>query len=243
MKTSLFLIIVLASGFSAGVVYGTANLFLVEPYLDKAILIENQNLFASGEEQDTPEFWVQYDAYRYWQKSGQVLAGAILGIALGSLFGIVFVLSKDSLPGKNRLFQAMILSGIFWVTIYLVPFLKYPANPPTVGDPETIVLRSLLYVSLIALSGLGALVFFKISQKLKSKKKILGLVGYVSFIVALVVILPENPDSVTAPSQLVEGFRMATVFSTTIFWASLGVILGLLWYKFKPDYQLEKSIK
>ena len=68
MKTSLFIIIVLVSGALAGMVHGTVNFAVVEPYLDQAIGIENQNLFESGEEEDTPEFWVDYEGYRDWQE-------------------------------------------------------------------------------------------------------------------------------------------------------------------------------
>jgi len=64
MKTSVFLIIVLVSGALAGFVHGTVNFAIVEPYLDQAIGIENQNLFTSGEEEDTPQFWIEYDGYR-----------------------------------------------------------------------------------------------------------------------------------------------------------------------------------
>ena len=88
MKTFLFILIVISSGAVAGIIHGSANLIFVEPSLDQAIGIENQHLFASGEEKDTPEFRAQYDDYRIWQKSGQVLAGGILGISMGSLFGI-----------------------------------------------------------------------------------------------------------------------------------------------------------
>ncbi len=90
MKTGHFIGIVLLAGCFAGMIHGAANLAIVEPYLDEAIGIENQNLFASGEEIDTPQFWVEYSAYRDWQKGGQVLAGAILGTSIGALFGIVF---------------------------------------------------------------------------------------------------------------------------------------------------------
>ena len=89
MKTVLFISIVLISGCVAGTIHGLANLAIVEPYLDEAIGIENQNLFASGEEEDTPQFRAEYEAYREWQKGGQVLAGAILGTSIGALFGIV----------------------------------------------------------------------------------------------------------------------------------------------------------
>ena len=64
MKTSLFLLIVLISGALAGLVHGSSNLVLVEPYLDEAIGIENQKLFSSGEEEDTLDFWVEYQGYR-----------------------------------------------------------------------------------------------------------------------------------------------------------------------------------
>ena len=107
MKTSLFLIIVLISGAFAGFIHGSANLFLVEPYLDEAIGIENQNLFASGEEEDTLEFWIEYEGYRQWQKGGQLLAGVILGTSVGALFGIVFALSRNSLPGNNDLKKSL----------------------------------------------------------------------------------------------------------------------------------------
>jgi predicted cobalt transporter CbtA len=110
--------------------------------------------------------------------------------------------------------------------------LKYPANPPTVGDAETVVLRSILYISFIAISGFGALVFYKLSQKLQSNKKYLGILGYAIFIVIAFFVMPENPDEVTAPMNLVNEFRLMSVLGVTSFWISVGFILGLFWNKF-----------
>jgi len=104
MKTAIFLIIVLISGALAGFVHGTVNFAIVEPYLDQAIGIENQNLFASGEAEDTPQFWAEYEGYRTWQKSGQILAGVILGTSIGALFGLVFAFSRNILPGNNEIY-------------------------------------------------------------------------------------------------------------------------------------------
>ena len=50
MKSTLFIVIVIVSGALAGAIHGTVNFAIVEPYLDQAIGIENENLFASGEE-------------------------------------------------------------------------------------------------------------------------------------------------------------------------------------------------
>ena len=222
----------LVSGALAGLVHGTINFAIVEPYLDQAIGLENESLFASGEAEDTLEFWAEYESYRVWQKSGQVLAGVILGLAMGSLFGIIFGLSRNSLPGKNIVSKAVILSGIMWFTLYLIPFLKYPANPPTVGEADTVVLRMILFVSFIIISGVGVVAFYKLSKKLKDNKKYLALIGYVGLMVIAFVVMPDNPDEITAPMNLVNEFRFVSILGVSSFWGSVGIILGLFWKKF-----------
>ncbi|QLH11320.1 CbtA family protein [Nitrosarchaeum sp. AC2] len=239
MKTALFLAIVLISGALAGTIHGVANLILVEPYLDTAIGIENQHLFASGEEKDTPEFRAEFDSYRYWQKGGQVLAGAILGTSIGALFGIVYAYSRSSLPGRTDLKKTFTLAAIMWLAIYFIPFLKYPANPPTVGDPETVILRSILYLSFITISGFGAVGFYQLYKKLQSQKKIVSFVGYAIFISTVFVVMPPNPDEISAPMELVNDFRTMSVIAVSVFWVSVATILGVFWSKFRPDSQIK----
>ncbi|MBL7001828.1 MAG: CbtA family protein [Nitrosopumilus sp.] len=241
MKTLHFIIIVLISGALAGAIHGTVNFAIVEPYLDQAIGIENQNLFASGEEEDTPEFWIEYEGYRVWQKSGQILAGVILGTSVGALFGIVFALSRNSLPGNNDITKAIVLSGIMWFAMYLIPFLKYPANPPTVGDADTVVLRAILYLSFIAISGFGVVGFYKLSKKFQNNKKLVGLFGYAIFISLVFFVMPDNPDEITAPMDLVNEFRFMSILGVTSFWASIGLILGFFWNRFNSHKETTPS--
>ena len=238
MKTSLFLLIVLISGALAGLVHGSSNLVLVEPYLDAAIGIENQKLFASGEAEDTLDFWVEYQGYRDWQKGGQLLAGVILGTSIGSLFGIVYAFSRHSLPGNSEVKKALLLAGIMWLTIYLIPFLKYPANPPTVGEPDTIVVREILYLTFIGISGLSCLGFYKLSKKFQGKRKIIALIGYVILISITFIAMPENPDKISAPMNLVYGFRIMSVLAVSTFWLSVGGFLGFLWNRFQPNKEV-----
>ena len=235
MKTGLFIVIVLLSGCFAGTIYGALNLLIVEPYLDDAINIENQNLFSSGEEIDGPQFWVEYYEYRTWQKGGEVLAGAILGTSLGSLFGIVYALSKKSLPSKNNIGKTLILAGLMWFTLFVIPFLKYPANPPTVGDEDTVVLRGMLYLALIAISGFMALGFYQIFKRLKNKNKILPIIGYAILISLTLFIMPENPDEISTSMELINGFRMVAFLTGTLFWFTLALFLGIFWQKTNPD--------
>ncbi len=232
IKTSYFIIIVLASGASAGLIHGTVNFAIVEPYLDQAIGIENQGLFESGQQEDTPEFQVEYEGYRAWQKSGQILAGVILGTSIGALFGIVYALSRNSLPGNNDIQKAVLLAGIMWFTIYLVPFLKYPANPPGVGDADTVALRAVLYLAFIAISGFGAVGFYKLSTKLQAGKRPAALIGYGVFITAAFFAMPDNPDETGIPMDFINEFRIMSVLGVTSFWVSVGVILGYFWKRF-----------
>ena len=215
---------------------------IVEPYLDEAIGIENQALFKSGEVEDTPQFWVEYNSYRDWQKSGQLLAGGILGMSIGALFGVVFAYSRNSLPKGHTVKKTFVLAAIMWLTIFLIPFLKYPANPPTVGDVDTVVLRSILYLSFIAISGFSAVGFFILYKKLQNKKKGLAFVGYAVFITTVFFIMPVNPDEVKAPMDLVNGFRAMSVIAVTTFWIAEAIIFGMLWQKYKTKLD-ESSFK
>jgi len=127
---------------------------------------------------------------------------------------------------------------LMWFTIYFIPFLKYPANPPTVGETDTVVLRSILYLSFIAISGIASLGFYKLSKRFEGKKKLISIIGYAIFISSVFFIMPENPDSITAPMELVYGFRIMSVLAVSTFWISIGLFLGLLWNRFQPNKEV-----
>ena len=220
----------------AGIVLGLINQAVVEPFIDRAISIETQRHVARGESIDT----AQQSQYRIWQKGGEVVAAAMYGVSLSALFGIVFVYSRRSLPGFTNKKKALFLAAIVFFVIFLIPALKYPANPPAVGNPSTIYYREMLYVGFIAVSGFSALALALSYRKLKtylSEKKTTVLLT-VSLIYAIIMIsaylaFPPNPDKVTIPMNLIISFRIASVCSIGIFWGVLGMIVGLFWDKLK----------
>ena len=232
MKTIRFIAITLIAGAISGTFLAVINLGIVEPYIDEAINIENQNAIAQGEVINPQEF----NDYRLWQKSGEIAAGTILGVSLGALFGVVFAITRNSIPGSNDKKKALILAGVMLLVIYIVPALKYPANPPAVGNPETIYYRESLYITLLTVSGFSALGLAFLYRKLgdKKEKQILVPVIYIGIIAAAFIILPSNPDEITAPMDLVMGFRIASGLTMSAFWGLLGLILGALWDKTRP---------
>ena len=232
MKTITFIAITLLAGAIAGALLAIINQGIVEPYIDQAINIENQNAMSQGEVINPQEF----NAYRLWQKSGEIAAGTILGISLGALFGVVFAFARDSIPGSNNKKKALILAAVMLLVIYIVPALKYPANPPAVGDPETIYNRETLYIAILTISGFSALGLAFLYRKLGNNqvKNIVVPVIYVGIIATAFMVLPPNPDQISAPMDLVTSFRIVTGFTMSVFWGLLGLILGALWDKTKP---------
>ncbi len=235
MKAITFITITLLAGATAGTILGILNQFIVEPYVEQAIELENEKAAAEEGEIINP---VEFNNYRYWQRGGDIVAGTILGTSIAALFGIVFAYSRKLIPSSSNKKKALILAGIMWFVLFLVPALKYPANPPAVGDPETIYYRQSLYIVYLAISGftiLGAALMYVKVRTIQSKKKVaIGAAIYAVIMVASYMALPPNPDEINPPMDLVTSFRIASGFTMSIFWALLGIILGALWDKFKP---------
>jgi predicted cobalt transporter CbtA len=235
MKTITFIAITLLAGAIAGTILGILNQGIVEPYIEQAIALENQKAAVEEGEIINP---IEFNNYRLWQRGGEIAAGTILGTSIAALFGIVFAYSRNSIRGSNNKKKALILAGIMWFVLFLVPALKYPANPPAVGDPETIYYRQSLYIAYLAISGFTALglgLMYGKMRTIQSKKKVMILPAiYAVIIVASYLALPPNPDAINAPMDLVSGFRIASGFTMCIFWVLLGLILGAFWDKTKP---------
>ena len=108
------------------------------------------------------------------------------------------------------------------------PFLKYPANPPGVGEAATIVYRQLLYVSFIALSVAGAAVAFIFDWRVRRTSPVLRgrrlgiLAAYVAYALLLYLAMPANPDRVLIPASLVWIFRAVSFSGLVVFWVAWG---------------------
>lgn len=234
MKALTLVGITLSSGVIAGIILAFLNLGIVEPTIDKAIALEVQKQVSAGENVNMSELI----DYRYWQKAGAFAGGAIYGAGLAALFGVIFVFARNKLPGKNNKQKAMFLAGIMWFVLFLMVALKYPANPPAVGDPETIYYRETLYIGYIMISGLAAfgMSVIWIKTRINSKKIIIPLM-YAAIMVTAYVIMPPNPDKIEISMDLIQTFRILTAITIGVFWGILGIMFGSLWDKFLSKEQ------
>jgi predicted cobalt transporter CbtA len=77
---------------------------------------------------------------------------AVYSAAFGGLFALAFALAYGRMGEFSPRATAALLAGAGFVAVYVVPILKYPPNPPSVGDAGTIGVRTALCFSMIALS-------------------------------------------------------------------------------------------
>ena len=232
MNSYSFIFISLLAGVVAGLVLAGINYFIAEHIIDQAIGIEIENNIAVGETVDFDEL----NSYRVWQKEGTFVAGAFLGLTYGAILGIVYVFARRYLPSSDDRKKALVLAGLMCLALYIVPFIKYPANPPAVGDPETIGLRESLYTTYQLTSGLIVLGLSVLLFKIRTINlfKYLIPVFYVGLIGLIFAIFPANPDAITAPMDLVNSFRIVTFTSMIIFYLVLGIVFGAIWRRYKP---------
>ncbi len=125
---------------------------------------------------------------------------------------------------KGRFF----LSLAMCLVLFVVPFVKYPGNPPAVGNPDTIWLRESMYIGFLSVSALSALYLGILSYNLRYIQKAPMIIPlfYVVVISVAFVLFPPNPDKISIPMDLVNSFRVMSGLTMVGFWLALGVIFG-----------------
>jgi predicted cobalt transporter CbtA len=220
----------MAAGLLVGLLAGLFAFFIGEPVLDRAMALEEASERAHHEEGAHHEEIFS----RSTQKVGLFFATGLFGGTVGGVFGIAYAFFRDRLAAGSDLGRSVSLAGAIFVGAFLIPFLKYPANPPSVGDPSTIRERTAAYFALVALSLLTMLVAWLTARTLKARgfeaprRRVMVGVGLVLVVVVLFVSLPAGPSAEGFPTGLLWAFRFSSFGTQLVFWAGLGLLFGWL---------------
>ena len=223
----------LLAGLIAGLLAATVGHFVGEPKVDAAIALEEAmaaDEAADGHshgEEAGHSHGEEAEVSRTGQKFGQFLALGLYGLALGAIFGAVAHYARrfTSLSGPAL---GLLLGACGWAAIVAVPFFKYPANPPAVGDPETIDDRTLLWVAVVLLGiaavGAGLAAYKLLAGQLSTVWRIGGVLAFVAVTTIGYVLLP-GVDEVSAdfPPSLLWQFRVSSLAVSTTLWVALGL--------------------
>ena len=234
----LLLVRGMLAGLVAGLlVFGFAKVF-GEPQVDRAISFESAMDEAKAKEQaargkpmeDEPEL-----VSRPVQAGLGLFTGVtVYSMAFGGLFALVFAVANGRAAQLGPRGVSALLAIAGFVCVYLVPNLKYPANPPSVGAPETIGYRTALYFSMLAISVAAMVIALVLRSRLARRggawnAALTSAAFYLAVVIAASVILPginEVPEGF--PATVLWRFRVASYGMQAVMWTTLGLLFGLL---------------
>jgi predicted cobalt transporter CbtA len=165
---------------------------------------------------------------------GLLIGTTIYGVALGGLLALVYAFAGGRVgPGTTRAL-ALSLAITGFGAVYVVPFLKYPPNPPAVGNPDTIGRRTALYVIMVVISLVATCLTVVARRRLVPRfgawnGTLLALGGLVAVIAVAFAVLPPI-DEVPAdfPADVLWRFRLASFGVQVVLWSTIGLVLGVL---------------
>lgn len=161
---------------------------------------------------------------RRTQRLGLPPGVLLYGVAMGAIVAGVYGLLAPRTPGADaRALAWLVGSGAVLVAV-VVPFLKFPANPPGVGDPATLARRQLLYLGLVLLSIAGLWLAVRLHRRLRHvgarRAATLAALFYLAWTGVLLLALPGRTDPINVPFGLLWQFRAASVVGQLLFWAT-----------------------
>ncbi len=155
-------------------------------------------------------------------------------MAFGGIAALAFCFALGRVGRFSPRATALLLSGCALLAVYVVPFLKYPANPPSVGDPDTIGKRTTLYFLMMVLSVLlavGATILGKrLSPSLGTWYATVVAVAAsavaIGLAYAFLPVINEVPRDF--PATLLWRFRLSALAMQIVLWGGFGLLFGEL---------------
>jgi predicted cobalt transporter CbtA len=215
-----------------------------EPSVDRAIAFENVMAEAKAKakadeaaakglaapvEQPEPEL-----VSRPVQAGIGLLTGvAVYSTAFGGLFALVFALAYGRMVDLGPRATSALLAAAGFIAVYVTPMLKYPANPPSTGLPETIGMRTRLYFAMILISLAAMIAAGMLRNQLNPRfgiwnSALIAAGTYILIMAGVAFALPNvNEVPEDFPAKVLWQFRIASLGGQLIMWATLGLLFGV----------------
>jgi hypothetical protein len=144
------------SGLLAGVLAFVFAKIFAEPVINKAIAYESgrdaildklNKAAGRAVAPDGPEIFS-----RHVQSTVGLASGLIgFGTAMGAIVAVAYLVLHGRTQIRPRT-MTLLLAGFGFLGVFLLPFVKYPANPPAIGHTFTITTRGHLYLTMVGCS-------------------------------------------------------------------------------------------
>jgi hypothetical protein len=236
------LILGLVAGLIAGLLVGGFHNIFTVPVIERAIDFEEARAALIDPNAGDEDPLISLSAQRWGMAVGTGIYGAILGI----VFAAGFTVLRKVAPDWKPVAMAVVIAALGFWALSLFPFIRFPLNPPGVGDEDTLSYRQGLQTMFMILSVVGVGVLLYGIKAIKEGAMDAGLkfrmyggavLAYVAFNVVMFFAFPANPDAVPVPIDLLELFRALTMVGQFLTWALMatGVVAGLYWYQRRDE--------
>jgi hypothetical protein len=255
---------IICRGLLAGAVAGVlafvfARIFL-EPVINRAIDYEGGRGGAESAMTGAHEHEMEVFTRDIQANAGVGVGVLAFSVAMGALFAVVFVVVYARVSTLSARALALVLAAAAFGTVYLVPFIKYPANPPSVGDLDTIGKRAGLYLLILVLSLAFAVGAVWLARRLTPKLGVWGatLSGLGAYIVAVAVAMLVLPQVSETPQPSVNDagtivypgfsaddlfhFRLYAVGTQVVIWATIGLVFATLVGRLLGERQRQDAV-
>ncbi|MFJ3195867.1 CbtA family protein [Streptomyces griseoviridis] len=215
------------AGLGAGLLALVAAYLLGEPSVDKAIGFEESHAHSHEHEVELVS--------RSLQSTAGLATGVLLyGVAFGGIAALAYCFALGRVGRFSPRATALLLSGCALLAVYVVPFLKYPANPPAVGDGDTIGKRTTLYFLMMVLSVLLAVAATLLGRRLAPRlgnwwatvAAVAAFAVVTGLAFALLPVINEVPADF--PAAVLWRFRLAALAIQLTLWTGFGLLFGEL---------------
>ncbi|MFG2958318.1 CbtA family protein [Streptomyces sp. NPDC048291] len=213
------------AGLAAGLLALVVAYLLGEPNVDKAISFEDAH---------SHEHEMEVVSRSLQSTAGLATGVLVYGVAFGGIAALAYCFALGRVGRFSPRATALLLSGCALVAVYVVPFLKYPANPPSVGDPDTIGKRTTLYFLMMLLSVLLAVAATILGKRLQPRlgtwwAAVLAVAAFAVVIGLAYQFLPVvNEVPADFPATLLWRFRLSALAIQMVLWVGFGLLFGEL---------------
>jgi predicted cobalt transporter CbtA len=216
-----------------------------EPIIGRAIAYEDGRIEAENA-QGVHEHGIELFTRGVQANAGLGFGVLLFGLAMGALFAVAFcVVYARAKSHAPRLLSVQLAAAAF-IAIYLVPFVKYPPNPPAVGQSDTIGERTGWYLVMVLISVVLAIAAVWLARRLAARfgtwnGGLLAGGAYLVVLAAVTVLLPtvdETPQPLRDaagvitypgfPADVLYEFRLVSLATQLVLWVTIGVVFATL---------------
>jgi hypothetical protein len=239
MNAGQFLVRGLLAGLIAGLAAFGVAYAVGEPQVAAAIALEEADTDHSAankadhghNEGDAPAIEVSRGNQSTW---GLLTGTVAIGVAMGGITALAAAFALGRIGTLKPPQTTALVALLGFVAVGLVPFLKYPATPPAVGNPATIGDRTTLYFTYLAISVVAIIAETVFASMLLRRGAtafqavVFPALGFLAVVGIAAHLLPTVNEVGKFPADTLWYFRRASILTTAALWATLGVVLSAL---------------